>query len=276
MLQKAVDLGYVKVTIDAPIESVKEMEDKLKNIFHLKEIFVSPNLVDDEEINLRDTCRALANNLDHYIEDHTVVAVSWGKTLNCLAKQIQPLKAKDIKVVQLNGGVAKSASSTGASQIVDALTMAGHGIGYMFPVPAIVDSKLTSDILQEETQVKNVLTLAKKAEVSIFSIGALSKDSILYEVGYLKDEDFLALEEKEAVGDIASRFFDINGSIALNELNDRVVGFRLEELKEKEWAIAIAVGINKINALIGALRGGFMNVLYTDEKTARELLNRCG
>ena len=275
MLQKAVDLGYVKVTIDAPIESVKEMEDELKNIFHLKEIFVSPNLVDDEEINLRDTCRALANNLDHYIEDHTVVAVSWGKTLNCLAKQIQPLKAKDIKVVQLNGGVAKSASSTGASQIVDALTMAGHGIGYMFPVPAIVDSKLTSDILQEETQVKNVLTLAKKAEVSIFSIGALSKDSILYEVGYLKDEDFLALEEKEAVGDIASRFFDINGSIALNELNDRVVGFRLEELKEKEWAIAIAVGINKINALIGALRGGFMNVLYTDEKTARELLNRC-
>ena len=276
MLQKAVDLGYVKVTIDAPIESVKEMEDKLKNIFHLKEIFVSPNLVDDEEINLRDTCRALANNLDHYIEDHTVVAVSWGKTLNCLAKQIQPLKAKDIKVVQLNGGVAKSASSTGASQIVDALTMAGHGIGYMFPVPAIVDSKLTSDILQEETQVKNVLTLAKKAEVSIFSIGALSKDSILYEVGYLKDEDFLALEEKEAVGDIASRLFDINGAIALNELNDRVVGFRLEELKEKEWAIAIAVGINKINALIGALRGGFMNVLYTDEKTARELLNRCG
>lgn len=84
------------------------------------------------------------------------------------------------------------------------------------------------------------------------------------------------MKKKKRVGDIASRFFDINGAIALNELNDRVVGFRLEELKEKEWAIAIAVGINKINALIGALRGGFMNVLYTDEKTARELLNRCG
>ena len=153
----------------------------------MKEVFVSPNLVDDEEINLRDTCRALAGNLDKYIIDNTVVAVSWGNTLNCLAGQIQPLKAKDIKVVQLNGGVAKSASSTGASQIVDALTMAGHGIGYMFPVPAIVDSKHTSEILQEETHVKNVLRLAKEAEVSIFSIGALSKDSILYEVEYLKD-----------------------------------------------------------------------------------------
>ena len=114
MLQKAIDLGYVKVTIDAPVESVKEMEDQLKQTFHLKEVFVSPNLVDDEEINLRDTCRALAGNLDKYIIDNTVVAVSWGNTLNCLAGQIQPLKAKDIKVVQLNGGVAKSASSTGA------------------------------------------------------------------------------------------------------------------------------------------------------------------
>lgn len=188
--------------------------------------------------------------------------------------QIQPLKAKDIKVVQLNGGVAKSASSTGASQIVDALTMAGHGIGYMFPVPAIVDSKHTSEILQEETQVKNVLRLAKEAEVSIFSIGALSKDSILYEVEYLKDEDFQALEKNKAVGDIASRYFDINGNIALKELDDRVVGFGLEELREKEWTIAIAVGVNKVDAIIGALRAGFMNVLYTDEKTAREILNR--
>ena len=274
MLQKAIDRGYVTVTLDAPVESVKEMEDQLKQTFHLKEVFVSPNLVDDEEINLRDTCRALAGNLDKYIIDNTVVAVSWGNTLNCLAGQIQPLKAKDIKVVQLNGGVAKSASSTGASQIVDALTMAGHGIGYMFPVPAIVDSKHTSEILQEETQVKNVLRLAKEAEVSIFSIGALSKDSILYEVEYLKDEDFQALEKNKAVGDIASRYFDINGNIALKELDDRVVGFGLEELREKEWTIAIAVGVNKVDAIIGALRAGFMNVLYTDEKTAREILNR--
>ena len=161
-----------------------------------------------------------------------------------------------------------------ADGMVAALTMAGHGIGYMFPVPAIVDSKHTSEILQEETQVKNVLRLAKEAEVSIFSIGALSKDSILYEVEYLKDEDFQALEKNKAVGDIASRYFDINGNIALKELDDRVVGFGLEELREKEWTIAIAVGVNKVDAIIGALRAGFMNVLYTDEKTAREILNR--
>ena len=95
-----------------------------------------------------------------------------------------------------------------------------------------------------------------------------------YRVEYLKDEDFQALEKNKAVGDIASRYFDINGNIALKELDDRVVGFGLEELRETEWTSAIAVGVNKVDAIIGALRAGFMNVLYTDEKTAREILNR--
>lgn len=274
MLARAMDLGYVKVTVDAPVESVKEMEDNLKETFHLKEVFVSPNLVDDDDISLRDTCRALAKHLDSYITDDMAVAVSWGRTLNCLSGHIERLKANNIRVVQLNGGVARSASSTGASQIVDALTAAGGGVGYMFPVPAIVDSKKTADILKEESQVKKVLNLAREATVALFSVGALSKESILYEVGYLRDAEFETLKEKKAVGDIASQYFDIDGKIADEALDDRVVGLSIEELKKKEWSIAIAVGVGKVDAILGALRGGFVNVLYTDEKTARELLER--
>ncbi|MCI9137532.1 MAG: sugar-binding transcriptional regulator [Lachnospiraceae bacterium] len=274
MLQKAMDLGYIKVKIDAPTESLKTLENDLKGFFHLKEAFVNPNLIDNEEIIMRDTCRALARNLSSYIKDNSTVGVSWGKTMNCLVKEINYINARNIKVVQLNGGVAKSANLTGAAQIVDALTQAGDGIGYMFPVPAIVDSKVISTVLKEDSQVQDVLNLAREAQTTIFSIGALSKQSILYEVGYLKDEDYHVLEEKGAVGDIASRFFDINGKIADENLDERVVGLDLEELKKKEWNIAVAVGNQKVDAIIGALNGGFANVLYTDEKTARLLLEK--
>ncbi|MCI8326763.1 MAG: sugar-binding transcriptional regulator [Lachnospiraceae bacterium] len=274
MLQKAMDLGYIKVKIDAPTESSKTLEDDLKKLFHLKEVFVNLNLVDDEEAIVRDTCRALAKNLNSYVKDNSVVGVSWGRTMNCLAKEIERIDARNIKVVQLNGGVARSANLTGASQIVDALTQAGDGVGYMFPVPAIVDSKVIATVLKEDSNVQGVLDLAKAAQVTIFSIGAFSKKSILYEVGYLEGEDYHALEKAGAVGDIACRFFDINGKIADENLNERVVGLELEELKKKEWSIAIAVGEQKIDAVIGALEGGFANVLYTDEKTARLLLEK--
>lgn len=274
LLQKAIDLGFVKVTVEYPLESVTEIENQLKDLFGLKDVFVVPNVVDDESIVLKDTCRALAQNLDLYIKNQSIVGVSWGKTMNCLSECVDHLQAKEIKVVQLNGGVAKYTNPTGASQIVDALTHAGDGTGYLFPVPAVVDSKEISDVLKKDSQVQKVLNLAREAQVTIFSVGALSKESILYEVGYLKEKDYNQLEEALAVGDIASRFFRVEGAIANENLNERVVGLELEELKSKEYNIAIAVGVHKADAILGALSGKYMNVLYTDEKTAREVLRR--
>lgn len=276
MLQKAMDLGYIKVKVDAPAESLGMLEDEIRDLFQLKEVFVAPNLVDNDAITMQDTCRALARNLDSYIKDNSIVAVSWGKTMNCLVKEIDHIRARGIKVVQLNGGIAKSASLTGAAQIVDALTQAGNGIGYMFPVPAIVDSKVISTVLKGDSQVRSVLKLAGQAQTAIFSIGALAKQSILYEVGYLKDGDYHSLKEAGAVGDIACRFFNIDGKIADKGMDERAVGLELEELKKKEWSIAVAVGSQKVSSIVGALKGGYANVLYTDEKTARALLETAG
>lgn len=274
LLQKAIDLGYVKVTVEYPLESVAEIENQLKDIFGLKDVFVTPIVVDNEEIIVKDTCRALASNLNSYIKSNDVVGVSWGKTLNCLSDYVRHLQARNIKVVQLNGGVTKFDTPTGAYQIVDSLVHAGKGQGIMFPVPAVVDSKEIADVLRKDSQVNRVLEFAKEADVTIFSVGAFSKNSILYEVGYLQEEEYQKLEAVKAVGDIASRYFTIDGKIASQNFDERVVGLDLEYLKSKNYNIAIAVGLEKVNAILGALAGGYLNVLYTDERTARELLNQ--
>lgn len=274
ILQKAMDMGIVKVTIECPLESVSELEEQMKETFHLTDVFITPNVVDNEDLALKDTCKALADRLDSYIKNDCIVGVSWGKTMNCLAEHVHKLQAANIKVVQLNGGVSKHTNPTGATKIVDALAAAGTGTGYMFPVPAFVDSKEISDVLKKDSQVKKVLDLANQAEITIFSVGALSRDSILYEVGYLQEEDYINLEEKQAVGDIASRYFNIDGKIAEKNINERVVGLNLDDLKEKKCNIAIAVGHHKVDAIIGALTGGYMNILFTDEKTAREILRK--
>lgn len=273
MLQKAIELGYVKIRVEYPLESVGEIADQMKELFHLKDVFITPNVIDDESITLNDTCRAFADRLDRYIHDDCIVGVSWGKTLNCLSEYINKIQAKNIKVVQLNGGVSKHTIPTGAGRIVDAVTKAGKGTGYMFPVPALVDSKEIFDVLKKDSTINNVLNMAKEAEVTIFSIGAVEKTSILYEVGYLDDNDFEQLKKADAAGDIALRFFDIQGNIANENLNERVVGLALEDFKDKKYNIAVTVGERKAVGILGALRGGYVNVLYTDEKTARKVLS---
>ena len=273
MLHKAIELGYVKIRGEYPLESVGEIAEQMKELFHLKDVFITPNVIDDESITLNDTCRAFADRLDRYIHDDCIVGVSWGKTLNCLSEYINKIQAKNIKVVQLNGGVSKHTIPTGAGRIVDAVTKAGKGTGYMFPVPALVDSKEIFDVLKKDSTINNVLNMAKEAEVTIFSIGAVEKTSILYEVGYLDDNDFEQLKKADAAGDIALRFFDIQGNIANENLNERVVGLALEDFKDKKYNIAITVGERKAVGILGALRGGYVNVLYTDEKTARKVLS---
>lgn len=272
MLQKAVDLGYVKIKVEYPLESVNEIAEQMKELFQLKDVFITPNVIDDESITLKDTCRAFADRLDQYIHDDCIVGVSWGKTLNCLSEYINKIQAKNIQVVQLNGGVSKHTIPTGAGRIVDAVTKAGKGTGYMFPVPALVDSREIFDALKKDSTINSVLNMAKAAEVTIFSIGAVEKTSILYEVGYLDDDDFEQLKKADAAGDIALRFFDVQGNIANESLNERVVGLALEDFKDKKYNIAIAVGERKAVGILGALRGGYVNVLYTDEKTARKVL----
>lgn len=273
MLQKAIELGYVKIKVEYPLESVNEIAGQMKELFQLKDVFITPNVIDNEAIALKDTCRALSDRLDRYIHDECIVGVSWGKTLNCLSEYIDKVQAKNIKVVQLNGGVSKHTIPTGAGRIVDAVTKAGKGTGYMFPVPALVDSKEIFDALKKDSTINSVLNMAKEAEVTIFSIGAVEKKSILYEVGYLDDNDFDQLKKADAAGDIALRFFDIQGRIANENLNERVVGLALEDLKDKKYNIAIVVGERKAVGILGALRGGYVNVLYTDEKTARKVLS---
>ena len=272
LLQKAMDLGYIKISVEYPLESCMDMATQMKEAFHLKDVFITPVLVDNETVILQDTCRALGDRLDTYVHDEDIICVSWGTTMNCLSGYIRSLQARHVKIVKMNCGVSKFNIPTGAQKIVEELVTASKGDGYMFPVPAVVDSKEISDVLKKDSQVKNILDMARKANVTIFSVGSMNQNIILYRVNYLNEKDMEQLVGKGSVGDIASRFFNAKGEIADPSLDSRIVGLELSELKEKECNICVAVGQSKVKSLLAALRGGYIHVLYTDEKTAREVL----
>ena len=75
-----------------------------------------------------------------------------------------------------------------------------------------------------------------------------------------------------AVGDILLRFFDENGKPVKGPLSSRVVSMSLEQLARVNRAIAVAGGARKYKAILGALRGKWINVLVTDRCTAERLV----
>jgi DNA-binding transcriptional regulator LsrR (DeoR family) len=75
------------------------------------------------------------------------------------------------------------------------------------------------------------------------------------------------------VGDIALRFFDENGQPIISDLNDRVVGITLDQLQKIDEVVAVTGGPEKVLAIRGALRGGYLDVLITDQATAKTLIS---
>ena len=72
---------------------------------------------------------------------------------------------------------------------------------------------------------------------------------------------------------ILPRFFDEGGNLVKSPLMNRVIGIELDDLKKAKRVVGIAGGVRKIPAILGALRGGWINVLLTDRSTAETLLS---
>jgi DNA-binding transcriptional regulator LsrR (DeoR family) len=62
------------------------------------------------------------------------------------------------------------------------------------------------------------------------------------------------------------------GHLYPSELTDRIIGLTLEELRCIPTVVAVAFGMSKAEAILGALRTGVVDVLATDDSAAREIL----
>lgn len=272
IIKKAISDGYIKITIDYPVTPVQDLEEAFIREFGLKKAFIAPVVVDDPEMICKDVCRALAHDLPAIVKDDDIIGLSWGNTLRVLSGFLEKTERNGVKVVQLNGGIARNTKSTKSLEIIEAFADAFQGIGFILPLPAIVDNSLIVDVLKKDSQIGEVFDLIEKCRIALFGIGSVSYESVLYSAKYFKREEYEELQKKGAVGDICSRYYDINGKVVDQTLDARTIGISRETMKKKEYSIGVATGEQKVKAILGALSGGYINTLYSDENTAREVL----
>jgi DNA-binding transcriptional regulator LsrR (DeoR family) len=143
----------------------------------------------------------------------------------------------------------------------------------LLPAPGIVKDHRTAQIFMENAEIAESLKLAAASDIAIVGIGALSSASVLMREGtILTKAEFASLKQKGAVGDIALRYFDKNGDMLDLQVNERIVGISIDQVKKIPQVIAIAGGEVKLEAIHAALKGRLCNILVTDQKTAEKLL----
>ena len=271
LLQYAKDKGFVQINIADPLEDNFSLEEKLREKYGLNEVKIAyAPLNTTEEIK---KCIGIkgADYLNDIAKDGDIIGVSWGTTLYNMALNLKPKALKGVQIVQLKGGISHSQNNTYAYEVVELFSEAYATVGRYLPLPVMFDTVQMKELVEKDRHIKKILDLGRQANIAVFTVGTVKNDALLFRLGYIDDKNKELIQHR-AAGDICSRFFDANGQICSEELDNRTVGIKLDEIKEKEKRILVAGSQRKITAIKAALTGHFANVLITDQYTAAALL----
>ncbi|NOV01438.1 sugar-binding transcriptional regulator [Paenibacillus planticolens] len=271
-LQQARADGIVQIKITDPTEKNESLAAQLEEKYQLQKAVVVSVPQYLEDIVKKYLGEAAAGYLCEVVKDGDTIATTWGTTLYEVAVKLQNKHVKDVTVVQLNGGISYSECNTYASEILHLFGEAFHTNPHLLPLPAIVDHIVVKQAIEADRHIRKILDLGKQANIAVFTVGVPTEDSVLLKADYFSSSD-LDLIQGKGVGDICSRFIDLEGIICSEELDRRTIGIDLNELSKKEKSILVAGGVTKVDAIYGAIRGKYTNTLITDQFTAQYLLD---
>lgn len=273
LVQQAVDEGIVEFRIADPAVEALELQDRLEQAYGLSQVLVVAG-ADTQGGSLDALGRCAAAWLSDRLEDDMVVGLGWGRTLNAMLPHLGRSPRRSLTVVSLTGGLAANASQPNP---YDTATGVAARIGaqprYLL-VPAVVDTVEAHDVLLAQATASSVTALWSRVQVAMMSIGVLAPNTgVFYS---LADPD-AAVESAIAaggVGDLLARPFDSAGRFIAVEHAARTIAIESSQLKRVRHVVGVAGGVEKVNAIEGALRTGLLNVLITDETAARALVQR--
>ena len=274
LLQQALDEGVVQISVSLPPGVYSVLEERLEERFGLQEVVVVEVIDPDSQIAVsRDLGFAAANYFQRTVRNGDVIGISWGTTLSAMVKALQPMNPRDTRVVQLIGGLGMPNAETHATSLCQRLTQLLSSELTLLHAPGIVDNQVIKKAILSDSHMQKVLDLFSLINVAYVGVGVPTPESVVMRDGTIMSQaDLDNLFSLGAVGNIALRFFDINGIPIQSELDERVIGITLEQLRQIPRVVGITGGPQKQSVVRGALEGKLIDVLITDNQTAQELL----
>jgi DNA-binding transcriptional regulator LsrR (DeoR family) len=269
LLQQAREQGYVNITIRTPFQQLFDIEDRLKAVFGLKDVTVIPAVAESGSSSLNALGAVAADFLLGHLRDGDVMGIGGGTAVNAVAKAIVPARSYQVEVVPIIGAVQGPMTTDGnylATQLAERL----GGKAYQLHAPAFVDTKEQCETLRCMGPVKEILDIARRANIALLGVGTVDADvSRFVQFTALSAGDMKHIaEDCGGVGDINAFIYDIEGRPCAQEYADRVLGLSLAEIKNIPYRIGVAATAIKALPIYGALRGGYLHALITDEAAA--------
>lgn len=271
--------NLVEVRIRFPERIHGAVESELEDKYGLLEAIVaSADPEHDFAMARRDISEFAADYFLRVVGDGMVVSVCWSTFVSGMVDQIVRKidatrdRPADLELVQ-SFGVVMSGEQDLA--IFDAPRRLATALGaklHLVMAPGIAASIGAHRALMEDPAVAGVLALARKSDAAFLGIGAVDGESNLVRAAGAFPGLLAKLKKRGVVGDMNGRFFDRHGNPVESEIDERLIGLTLDELRELPLVVGVSGGPGKYEALRASLEGGLVKTVITDVDNARRLL----
>lgn len=266
-LRTAVETKVVRVKIESEFREGIVLENRLKDLYRLGEILIVENAGDPEKTK-EHIARGAADLLMTKLEDFHFLGVSWGSTVRMVPDFLPKKDFRGVKVGNIVGGLSEL-GDLGAQQVAVKIATKLNADTKLLSLPFMLQSAAAKSAIFSDEYVKQDIQALKKCDICLVGIGYVGQDFLK---GVYNEESRGA--GSESVGEIVGRYFDLDGNVVkINPSEDRIIGLTLDDLKKVPISIGAAGGIEKSRAITGALRGGYINCLVTDQKTAEAIID---
>lgn len=265
LLSDAVKEHIVEIKIHNPKTVCEGLSRELSARFGIRRAVVCGVSRADEELCRLMTVKAAADYLAPLVRDgDKKIALSWGRTVQSLIAEFPEIETSGNTVFPLFGATDQEESYYLSNELARSFAdKIGAAVKYAY-FPYRPDSREDSELFKKTSYYKKLYDLWENIDLAIVGIG---NDAIIRAFGRIFEYN-----EKcnLAVGDISTHFFDERGQFV--ELYENTLCASREHLKRAKETVAVASGKSKADAIAGALCTGLVDVLITDEYTAKAIL----
>lgn len=275
LITESRESGTVQIRINHPVRRDSALESRLARAFKLQDAYVLQTSLYNEAQSLRSLGRLGATYLNEHLTPNSTLGISWGTAIYEVAQALRQRNYPSLRIVQIIGSVGYGDPAVDGPELARNIATLFSGKYFTLNSPVLVKDKQARDTLMNERHIKEVLAMGLEADYYLVGIGSTTPEhSALVRAGSVLAKEMNTINRSDGtVGDICARLYDQSGNFEGIEFNQRVVGISLQQLRDANGTVVgIAGGEAKAPAILGAVRGGLVDVLITDDKAATKVL----
>jgi deoxyribonucleoside regulator len=273
ILTEARRKGIVEITIKDPLQDDTELSASLAREFRLQRCLVVPTAIRESDILIDLTASRAAEVFNEETRNGDTVGIAWGRTCYAFMSTYQSKShPQGTRVIPLIGGSNRNLKRYQLNEMVRLFAEKLKGTPTFIHAPALPASREDFELYMGSSSMKEMLHLWKKIDVAVVSVGAPPVSQEFDGSKVILNRKKVSTAAHLPVGDMCARYFDIGGHFLESEEYRRVIGIPVESLRAIRKIICVVGGIEKAYSLLAALKTGLINILVTDEQTARAVV----